>query len=56
MYGVCNTIIEGKSYAFKNPQNNIHNLSCNSKNALCIIECYNCKKIDLSTEQQGLFT
>ena len=45
---ICDIIIEGKSYTFKNPETKFKinkNLSCNSKNVLYIIECNKCKEI-----------
>lgn len=43
--GVCNILIEGTSYLFKNstvPFEIKRNLTCNSKNVLYVIECSNC--------------
>ena len=40
--GVCDIIIEGKPYTFKNPKRKFimnKDLSCNSKNVVYIIEC-----------------
>ena len=45
---VCDIIIEGKSYTFKNPETKFRidkNLSCNTKNVVYIIECGECKEI-----------
>ena len=39
---MCDIIIEGKSYTFKNPETKFKinkNLSCNSKNVVYVIEC-----------------
>ena len=39
---ICDIVIEGKYYTFKNRETKFKinkNLSCNSKNAVCIIEC-----------------
>jgi len=46
--GVCNIIIEGTTYTFKNPHTTFkinRNLDCTSKNVVYVIECTNCKKI-----------
>ena len=45
---ICDLIIEGKSFTFKNPETKfkiIKDLSCNSKNVVYIIECSECKEI-----------
>ena len=45
---ICDIIIEGKSYTFKNHETKSkinENLSCNSKNVVYIIECSKCKEI-----------
>ena len=45
---MCNIIIEGKSYTFKNPETKFKinkNLSCNSKNVVYLIEYRECKEI-----------
>ena len=51
---ICDIIIEGKSYTFKNPETkskiNKH-LSCNSKNVVYIIECNECKEIYIGSTQ-----
>ena len=47
--GVCDIIIEGKFYTFKNPKTKfIINkvLSFNSKNVVYIIECNKCKEVE----------
>ena len=44
----CDIILEGKSYAFKNPETKFKinkDLSYNSKNVVYIIECSKCKEI-----------
>ena len=45
---ICDIIIEGKSYTFKNAETKFEinkNLSCNSINVVYIIECSECKEI-----------
>ena len=47
-YKICDIIIEGKSYTFKNPETKFKinkNLSRNSKNIVYIIDCSECKEI-----------
>ena len=44
--GVCDILIEGRSYQLKNshiPFNIKRNLTCNSKNVIYVIECTNCE-------------
>ena len=51
---ICDIIIEGKSYTFKNPETKFkinNNLSCNSKNAVFVIECNECKEIYIGSKQ-----
>ena len=51
---ICDIIIEGKSYTFKNPETKFKinkNLSCNSKNLVYVIECNECKKIYIGSTQ-----
>ena len=53
-YKICNIIIEGKSYTFKNPETKFKinkNLSCNSKNIVYIIECSECQEIYVGSTQ-----
>ena len=52
--GVCNIIIERKSYNFENPKTTFiinRNLSCNSKNVVYIIECNKCEKVYIGSTQ-----
>ena len=45
---ICDRIIDGKSYPFKNPETKLKinkNLSCKSKNMVYIIDCSECKEI-----------
>ena len=45
--GVCNILIEGSSYSFKNtpkPFEIRRDLTCNSKNVIYVIECTNCRE------------
>ena len=54
MYLVCDIIIEGKSYAFKNPETKFKmnkDLSHNSKNVVYIIECNKYKEIRIGSTQ-----
>ena len=51
---ICDTIIEGKSYVFQNPETKFKinkNLSCNSKNVVYKIECSECKEIYIWSTQ-----
>ena len=51
---ICDIIIEGKSYNFKNPETKFKidkTLSCNSKNIVYIIECNECKEIHIGSTQ-----
>ena len=51
---ICDIIIEGKSYSFKNLETKFKinkNLSCNSKNVVYIIECSECKEIYIGSTQ-----
>ena len=51
---ICNIIIEGKSYTFKNPETKFKidkNLSCSSKNVVYKIECNVCKEIYIGSTQ-----
>ena len=45
---ICDIIVEGKPYTFKNPESKFKinkNLSCNLKNVVYVIECNECKEI-----------
>ena len=51
---ICDIIIEGKSYTFKNPETKFKinkNLSCNSKNVVYVIKCNECKEIYIGSTQ-----
>ena len=51
---ICDIIIEGKSYTFKNPETKAKinkNLSCNSENIVYIIEYSECKEIYIGLTQ-----
>ena len=51
---ICDIIIEGKSYTFKNLETKFNinkDLSCNSKNVVYIIECRKCKEICIGSTQ-----
>ena len=51
---ICDIIIEGKSYTFKNPETKFKinkNLSCNSKNVVYIIERCECREIYIGSTQ-----
>ena len=51
---ICDIIIEGISYTFKTPETKLKinkDLSCNSKYAVYIIECGNCKEIYIGSTQ-----
>ena len=51
--GVCNIIIEGKSFTFENPKTIFiisNDLSYNLKNVVCIVKCTNCKEIYIGWE------
>ena len=51
---ICDIVIEGKSYTFKDPVTRFKinkNLSCNSKNVVHIIEYNECKEIHIGSTQ-----
>ena len=51
---LCDIVIKGKSYNFKNPKTKLKinkDLSCNSKNIVYIIECSKCKEIYIGSTQ-----
>ena len=50
----CDVVRKGKSYTFKNPKTKLKknkNLTCNSKNVVCIIEYSECKEIYIGSTQ-----
>ena len=49
---MCDIIIEGKSYTFKNSETKFKiNKNCNSKNVVFLIECRECKEICIGSTQ-----
>ena len=53
-YKICDIIIKGKSYIFKNPETKFKinkDLSCYSKNVVYIIECSKCKELYIGSTQ-----